>query len=552
MRIRKGMRAAPSRSARGLAAVAATILISAVAACGSAVAQPPQNGTKFAHTVAQASMVYLQVNWRGWIVASNDINVSATEYIPAGAYGPYDAITSCSGFLASASGDIVTAGHCVDANSFYGGKGAVLAAMMATWKHANGQPLTVAEQAQQAQILSENASVEGSQSGSPVNRTVKVTEPAVSTDTYPADVVSVQPFTQGDVALLRAPGIQGSVLTLAQATPENGDSIVASGYPGDVAAEVDSTTPGSYIDGTVSGTQTVNGTPFTQISAQVSAGMSGGPVLNMAGQVVGTVSWAPAAATEANFMTDVGSIRSVLTGSGVINTLAPADRAFRQGLACYFASRYHEAVNQFDQALALQPGLTMAKSYRQKAVADYSQDVNPPGNGMPWWVYVVIGAAVAVLASGAGAVLIRRRRVRPAGDHLTTAAAGPSPPGPMPDQGGAEIATPNAPGGREERLFCPNCGLEHTRFAHYCEHCGQPFSGETPSEHGADAGVGQLSQRAMLPQLPISSSAVSTASRSVHGISPAGHRHCSSAAAGGEHGDDLSGLGGAQPHLDAA
>ena len=113
----------------------------------------------------------------------------------------------------------------------------------------------------------------------------------------------MQPFKQGDVALLRVTGIAAPALPVAQAATQNGDSVVAAGYPGDVAALVDSSTPASYIEGTVSGTQTVNGTPFTQISSQTSAGMSGGPVLNLAGQVVGTVSWGPSGTTVANFMT---------------------------------------------------------------------------------------------------------------------------------------------------------------------------------------------------------------------------------------------------------
>jgi serine protease Do len=358
---------------------------------------------------------------------------------------------------------------------------------------------------------------------------VTATEPVVSDTSHPAEVVDVKPFTQGDVALLHTTGVTAPMLSVAQATPVTGDSVVAAGYPGSVAEVVDASAQPTFVEGTVSGTKTVNGTPFTQISAELSAGMSGGPVLNMAGQVGGTVSWAPSGTTSANFMTDVGSIRSILAANGVNNTLTPADKAVRQGLAYYFASRYHEAVKQFDRTLALQPGQPIAQKYRQMAVARYPQDVNPPSNGQPWWIYVAVGAAVLVLAGAAGLVLMRRRRARPPGAKSAKPVPEPTPPAPtvpvaepapaepttltapvaepsapkptasipepalaepvLQSQPVLEPAGPRGPTEHETPLFCPNCGAKHTEEAHYCERCGQPFARAFPAEHGGDEGV---------------------------------------------------------------
>ncbi len=514
-------RVSPMRVARWLALAVGGLLLTSLAACGSALKAPPQSGVRFADATAQASMVYMQVNWRGWVVLSRNVDISSTEFIEKGVYGPFTAVTSCSGFVASGSGDIVTAGHCVDATSVYGGKGVILEAMAAKFTHANGQPLTPAEQASQVEILSANASVEGYESGSPVERTVHATIPAVSTTSRIADVVDVKPFKEGDVALLRVTGLQAPMLPVASSAPVNGDSIVAAGYPGEVAAAVDPSTSASFKEGTVSGTQTVNGVPFTEISAEVSAGMSGGPVVNMSGQVVGTVSWSPQGSTSAaNFMTDAGSIRSVLAGNGVNTKLTPADQAFRQGLAYYFARRYHEAVMQFDRGLALQPGQTTAQQYRQLAVARYPQDVNPPSSGLPLWAYLAIGGGVLVLAVGAGVILIRRRRARPSGERAARPAPEPVPPEPAQQAGPApepvppgpaqearpapepvppepvqqtepipETAAPAGTTGQERYFFCPNCGAPHPRDAHYCEQCGQPFPAGLPAEQGGDDGI---------------------------------------------------------------
>lgn len=503
----------PGRLLRLLAIGAAGALLAVVSAC-SAMTTPAQSGTKFTDTVTQASLAYVQVSWRGWVVLPRDVDVSSTEYIAKGVYGPFTAVTSCSGFVASRSGDIVTAGHCVDATSFYGGKGAILAAMFDGWTHANGRPLTPAQQARQAQIVDANGSVEGFESGSPVERTVKITVPALSAQSHPANVVAVEPFTQGDAALLRAAGVVAPALPVAQAGTENGDSVVAAGYPGDVAKVVDSTTPASFNQGSVSGTQTVNGTPFTQISAQVSPGMSGGPVVNMAGQVVGTVSWAPNGTTAANFMTDTGTIRSLLAGNGVSTKLTPAGRTFRLGLAYYFARRYHEAVTQFNQSLALQPGQPIAKKYQQQAIARYPQDVNPPNKGLPLWSYVVIGVAVLALAGGAVILVMRRRRAGPSGEKPAGLAPAPAPTQPVPPApesaptqpiGAMPVQAPtpappaqvppaasvpaSRPAPEAAHHFCPNCGQEHAKDAHYCERCGQPFPSGLPVEHGKDEGI---------------------------------------------------------------
>jgi serine protease Do len=500
-------RASPAQLARRLAAVAVGAMLAAVAGCGSAATAPPQGGARFTDAVAQTSLAYVQVNWRGWLVLPREVSLSSTEYLPQGTYGPFTAVSSCSGFVASTSGDVVTAGHCVDAASVYGGKGAILAAWAAQATHPDGRPLTPAEQTSYADALAANASVEGSASGSPVNRAVKVTVPSLSGGSHPANVVDVQPFTQGDEALLKVTGLAATALPVAASAPQNGDSVVAAGYPGDVAAVVDSATPPSFLAGSVSGTQTVNGTPFTQISSQVSAGMSGGPVLNMAGQVVGTVSWAPSGATGTNFMTDIGSIHSLLAGNGVSTSQTPAGRAFRQGLAYYFADRYHEAVTQFDQSLALQPGQPVAAHYRQQAVANYPKDVSPPSSGLPAWAYAAIGAAVLALAGGAGVILMRRRRARPPGEPTAQAPppapATPQPPAqPEPRETAQQVpgqakagAIPSAPGvpearpqPREQRArhFCTHCGLEHTEEAHYCEKCGQPFATDVSAKRGGD------------------------------------------------------------------
>lgn len=489
--------------------LSATALIAAMAALpmGGATAQPEQSSPEFVNAVAGSSLAQVRVDWSGWVLTSRRIELGqhdgSIEYFPAGfASNEMNVSTSCSGFVASSTGDVVTAGHCVDGQSFDGGKGAIIDAFVAQDTHVDGDPLTPAEQASEASLLRAWAEVEGPDSGSPPDRTVKVTVPSLSGKAQPANVVDVQSFTNGDVALLNVTGLNAPVIPVAKAAPESGTNIVAAGFAGNVNDVVDANTAPSYNPGSVSGTRTVNGTPFTQISARTSFGMSGGPVLDMQGQVAGTISWGPD--TSVDFMTAVSSVQSILKSNGVDNSLGEADQAFRQGLTYYYESRYHDAVAQFDKALALQPGWKMITGYKQKAIANYPNDVNPPG--LPIWAWVAIGAG-ALLLVGAGVLgvfLMRRRRARPsAGAPAAPPVAVPPQPGMQTGPSAQTIPSPPAsempppattapltqtPGGTtapgQDHVFCSNCGARHDPAAHYCDKCGQPLPAAMPAEHG--------------------------------------------------------------------
>lgn len=472
-----------------VAGLVAMLTVSSLAACGSTAKAPQASGVKFADAAATASMVYVQTEWSGYVIATNDVeNPELNQTLREGEYGPFEPVTSGSGFVASPNGDIITAGHLVDSNAIgYGGKGYILRQMLADFNNPQGEPLTDDEQASWLQVLSGNGSItiEGFETDSPVDRAVTVLVPSVSdSDLYPAQVVDFKSLSDGDVALLHAADAKGApMLSVAPATPSTGDSVVATGYPGVVWDFLDPTTDPSFMEGTVTGTKTVQGTPFTQISTDVSLGMSGGPILNM-------------------------------------------------------------------KALADQDGQPVAREYRQMAITRYAQDVNPPGGGLQWWAYLAIGLGALVLADGAaGGILMWRRRTRPPG--ATPAQAGPmpappepttlAPPTPPPTAPAEPTATgpPPAPAAPavpaasaaptvmtappvtipkpatpepvlqpaqaaqpapeaqaaqaesqpvpegtaqdraaegEEAHFCSNCGSKHPAEAHFCEHCGQPFA----------------------------------------------------------------------------
>jgi S1-C subfamily serine protease len=81
----------------------------------------------------------------------------------------------------------------------------------------------------------------------------------------------------GDVALLKVPGYGLPTLTLTGATPTIGTKVVAIGSPRGLARTV--------TEGIVSAKRIVDGRELVQVSASISPGSSGGPVLDNRGRV---------------------------------------------------------------------------------------------------------------------------------------------------------------------------------------------------------------------------------------------------------------------------
>jgi hypothetical protein len=136
-----------------------------------------------------------------------------------------------------------------------------------------------------------------------------------------AQLVDHQPFGRGDNALLRVADLTGTqALAISATTPVVGDPIVSIGFPGSVqrVSDVQRQLP-SYKTGSVSSRQySGQGVPATEIDAAVSQGMSGGPTINLTGEVVGVNSFGITGESQSfNFITDTETLRDFLTRNGV-------------------------------------------------------------------------------------------------------------------------------------------------------------------------------------------------------------------------------------------
>lgn len=84
---------------------------------------------------------------------------------------------------------------------------------------------------------------------------------------------------QNDIAILSAPTVTQNSMQIISANPDIGDKIYAIGNPKGLS--------GTISEGIVSGIRKVNDKELIQITAPISPGSSGGPVINNFGQVVG-------------------------------------------------------------------------------------------------------------------------------------------------------------------------------------------------------------------------------------------------------------------------
>ncbi|MFW0791767.1 trypsin-like peptidase domain-containing protein [Gordonia sp. CPCC 205333] len=270
----------------------------------------------FIRTVYKA---YVQVPLRSGTVWTPEMSLTST----------------CTGYAVDTKGSIATAGHCVNgkdeeiANAFRE-KTIELLASELKWSDTEA---TANYKAAVAAKWPVSGSTSDSSSGP--SRAVSVQQPSgagqVLTDWVDAEVVDFQTFDDGDNAVLRI-GNQSLVpLAISPNEPQPGEAITAVGFPGAVRIVTDTSIipQPSYKTGTVSSRQvTGNGVTKTEISAGMGQGMSGGPTVDAAGNVIGTNSSVTKDETASfDFITDNLALRSYLESHGVVLAAPHSDES---------------------------------------------------------------------------------------------------------------------------------------------------------------------------------------------------------------------------------
>ncbi len=479
----------------------------------------------------QPSIVYIETTWTGYVYDTyNKLYLNDGNPITTGG--------GCTGFVLTENGYIGTAGHCV--NTPETGEPAIYE-QAAQWALDTGYyestGLTIED------VLGFNDYVIMDQGGRRAKPQMKVTvawaESAGGVETskgLPARVVKWQKFAQGDGAVLKVEESGLNSLPLAESEIEVGTDVIAVGYPGSVDTVADPDFSPSFKEGSVSSQKTMSGglTTVYEISAAMSGGMSGGPTVNLEGEVVGVNSFGPAVETQSfNFIQPVSVIRELLGDAGADSALSEDTQAYRAGLDAYFAGDKEAAVENLETVVDNQPTNQLAKEYLDKSQelpdppAEDAGNDSSGGSNMGMIIGIVVG--VLVLLAILGAVLLAMSRKKKGGSSTTgghayggppapgyqgyqqpggtgvtpgatstavltptalqpgPSAAAPSqapatpPPAPAPAPAPAAAApAPEAPAPAaapapevvDETIFCQNCGTKGDPGQKFCKHCG--------------------------------------------------------------------------------
>lgn len=173
---------------------------------------------------------------------------------------------------------------------------------------------------------------------------------------------------EGDLALLKVdvPRALAVPLPIVRAAPREGESIVVIGNPYGLE--------GSVSNGIVSAVREISGYgKIIQITAPISPGSSGSPVVNMAGQVIGVATLQAAEGQSLNFAVPAERIAQLrisdlqtfasLTAETQKNKRSAAERSYSQGLAQLSRDDYARALPYFEKAIETDP--TYAEAWYQ-------------------------------------------------------------------------------------------------------------------------------------------------------------------------------------------
>ncbi|WP_320772879.1 trypsin-like peptidase domain-containing protein [Streptomyces sp. CRN 30] len=465
-----------------------------------------------AQELVQPATVFVQVDYLAYVLT--DIEGFAFD-------GPFTWTEGCSGVIVEPTGYVATAGHCLDQSMEDGARGKAVEYAVGALVDEYGLDPYEGQQLQ-ADVIAGNRrwTVEGNTNGSPPEReahvqvggdrvTWRTDAPAAGAA---ARVISVTPYSEGDVALLKVAQDELPAAELApQRDIEVGQDVISIGYAyGDAEPGAEEISP-TARSGKMSSIDTLGrhgpGNDFYETSAALSEGMSGGAAFNLDGQVVGLGSSQSSGNESANYIVPSSIVGEMLARNGVKSRPGRLDTLYRAGLADFYQGYYSDAIDKFDQVVAIMPEHRSAVVKRAKA-AELKQrfgDQPKPApaaraeeEGTPITLIAGIGAGVLLAAAVLVALLLRRRR-RGEGTPPPEPPAGDRPPvvtadlGALPGHGhpGQPEAGRPAPDTREptlpdpvpsytvlpdEPVRCPQCRWPHEPDAVFCSHCGARLS----------------------------------------------------------------------------
>jgi S1-C subfamily serine protease len=296
-------------------------------------------------------------------------------------------------------------------------------------------------------------------------------------------------FEATDVAVLRVDGANMPTVSLADSANrlQSGDELVALGFPGSAQELPSGVTEPTRAFGRVSTVRSVGSSREVQADIRIEGGMSGGPVLDGEGQLIGLTSSTGLSdrgeRTQA-YLRTVDDIRSALADAGVQPTRGQVDTLFAQAMGNFWQGHHSVSLPLFQQVENLYDGHPLAKRFlaEAQAKAGTAEDIPLPQPKKTAPIpliplVVLVGLLIAVL------IWSRQRRQKTA---MATRPALLDTDGTNTDQP-ADAATlsqakPRVPVGFQppttpassaaKQRFCTACGGALGATTRFCGHCG--------------------------------------------------------------------------------
>jgi S1-C subfamily serine protease len=406
----------------GLALLASTVLGSGVANAEPGGTKPPEvSAVERTATLVRPAVVRLQMKLP--IRITDPTGTLLTAPVADNDFGG-----TCTGFGVNPDGYVATAGHCVDTTTTDGLVGSAI--RLVAQQVVAADPTKSLDQVLRFAVQNWRVS---SPTGTPLELQAQVTVGSLDNGhkpvTSPATIVGYRPPAEGDVALLKIDVKDLPTLPLAtDADVHIGTDVLAVGFPGSADSTTDVSLEPSNKDGRISSKKTVKGVPFYETSAAMAHGMSGGPVVDMRGRLVGVTSWGAEETAAINFMATSDTLATFLTSKNVVPAAGQFDTNFRAGLDAYYAGRYSEAIADLDKVLAAAPGQAQAEELRAQAVEGKTKYGEPlPAPPAPaklfgldpvlFWVLVGAGGALLLIVLALVIAKVRRGRRRRAAER---------------------------------------------------------------------------------------------------------------------------------------
>jgi hypothetical protein len=328
-------------------------------------------------------------------------------------------------------------------------------------------------------------------------------------NTMPARVLTSTGFDATDVAVVKVDGSNMPTVPLAEsADVQSGDEITALGFPGSAKDLPTGLTEPTKLFGRVSNVRSVESSSQIEVDVDLEPGMSGGPVVNADGEVIGLTSYGrlqSSGQSAQSYLRTVDDIRLALNDAGVEPSRGLVDTKFSSAMDYYWNDHFSASVPLFEEVLNLQDGHPLAKQHLAQAQAEAGGPDDVPltkpepkdkgGDGIP--ATLVIAIVAGATAGVGGGLMLRRHRVR---NRASSKAPAPRPavtppaevaapadhePGefsvpaegrplvPLADNGEATKGAPDD--GKvavASRRFCSQCGTELNADARFCSSCG--------------------------------------------------------------------------------